>query len=283
MTDQTAQGISPIAPADPRRRLTWAITGGLAGLIFMALGLIGGAAGGPGMMAALALSAGCGALVVQDLWRARRHARAVAIVADLLRHDPVPSFLADETGQLILANRAADARFRDSPGVSMAEILRGVFANPAAVVVRLQARARDNGLAREDVATRRGTIRLQVRGLSGLGLLWRIEEGAVLPDGTFPEDGLPVVTLGRSGAILAMNAGARDLLGPRAGTIDRIFADLPPRFGAVNRLRGSEGLLTAAVHLQSPMPDAAACGCCRWPVTRPMPMQPGSPPCRCRC
>jgi two-component system cell cycle sensor histidine kinase/response regulator CckA len=167
--------------------------------------------------------------------------RAQDAISEFVAYDAAPCFVTDEDGELWYVNEAAKDRFRGE-SITLAGLLGDVFASPLAVLHRLRQRAEKTGAAREDIVTRRGNVRLSTHRLAGGEFLWRIEEigdrtAAGGSDGGF----LPIVTVGRNGTVLFMNEAARRLVGERVKNIDRLFAQLPPRPGALNMIKTSEG------------------------------------------
>jgi two-component system, cell cycle sensor histidine kinase and response regulator CckA len=160
-----------------------------------------------------------------------------------IEHDSSPSFVVDADGVVQTRNLAAAKRFANNEGETLAANLRAILANPSAVLYRLQCRAALDGSAREDVMTRRGPVRLAVHKLSNGSNLWRIED---LPDRGQPGRGseglpIPMITAGRSGAVLFMNDAARHLVGERVKSLDRLFAALPLRSGHLTLLNTDSG------------------------------------------
>ncbi len=193
-----------------------------------------------------------GLIVIQSRMRRRVRRRATATVAGVIENDSAPGFVTDANGVLMSWNRAAQHRFGDTVGGTLAGTLRSIFANPAAVLFRMQTRARGRGGASEDIVTRRGHVRVAVHGLGEAGFLWRIEE---LPDRAHPgraAETLPVamVTLGRSGAILFMNDAARAMTGGRVKTLEALIGDLPLRAGEVHQLITPDGVRDVLVILR---------------------------------
>ncbi len=195
------------------------------------------------MAAAATLLLTCAVLALR-LWVMRR---AAALTTDLLagfiEKDAAPSFVTDEDGAILTRNAAAADRFSGSGGATLAATLRSVFANPQAVLYRLQCRSRIVGNAREDVITRRGHVRLAVHRLGDSGYLWRVED---VPDrGGGPRGAevfaVPMITVGRSGALLFMNDAARQLIGTREKSLDHVFPHQPVRPGEINRLNTTDG------------------------------------------
>ncbi len=174
----------------------------------------------------------------------RNQIDAINCLSSFIEKDATPSFVTDEDGSVQVQNAASKSRFHDSQSDTLAGILRAVFANPSAVLYRLKCRAKVDGSAREDVVTRLGHVRLAVHQMSGKNLLWRIED---MPENSQHSgrsaDSLPVpmMTVGRSGAILFMNDSARTLVGDRVKSLDRLFTSMPVRPGEMNTITTTNG------------------------------------------
>jgi len=181
-----------------------------------------------------------------DRWR---EARLAARLALLVGQDAAPCFSTDELGRILFRNASAVARFGDTPAATLVAVLHEQLASPSAVLFRLQSRAADAGAAREDVATRRGHMRLSVHRLVAGRFLWRIEEFQDRsPTGRGAEGlSLPMVVANRAGVVLFSNEAMRKLLGERPKRLDRIF--LQPRFasGEEVQVSGRDGPLRAIV------------------------------------
>lgn len=167
---------------------------------------------------------------------------ALSLLNDFIGQDAVPSFIADADGGILARNESADKRFQQSASDNLAGTLRGLFANPSAVLYRLQSRARIDGSAREDAVTRNGQVRLAVHAMRE-GFLWRIEASPERHGAARSAEALPVpmLTVGRSGTVLFMNDAARTLAGGRVKSLDALFAALPVIPGAMNQIRTAEG------------------------------------------
>ncbi len=173
---------------------------------------------------------------------ARERHRGFETISQFIAHDATPSFATDDEGAIGYRNAAAETRFPDSDRQTLAGVLTSVFANPGAVLFRLQTKANANGAAREDIVTRKGHIRLSVHQLEGSGFLWRLEDVVERSSGrTSGGQSLPMLTTGRSGAILYMNDAARLLIGERVKSLDRIFPQLPLRPGLINPITSATG------------------------------------------
>lgn len=203
----------------------------------------------PGLVSRGLVAAGLTFVLVAVLigFHARVRMRARDLAAELLtgfiEKDAIPSFVTDDEGVVHARNDAAGVRFADSTTDTLAGTLRAVFANPQAVLYRLQCLARVDGAAREDVVTRRGHVRLAVHRLGEQGYLWRVEDMSDRGHGGRAGDTSPVpmLTVGRSGAILYMNEAARALVGQRVKALDRLFVNLPVQPGSVNTITTETG------------------------------------------
>jgi len=184
---------------------------------------------------------------------ARRHhksqASALRTIEGFVEHDASPSFVTDADGRVTYRNKSALERVEGDEKETLAGALAGLFANPSAILFRLQNRAQAAGSARDDVVTRRGHVRLSVHKVGAEGYLWRLEDiGDRTPNSRGAEGlSLPMLTVSKAGTILFMNDAMRRLLGGRVKTLDRIFEDLPIRPGAMNTITASEGAVETLV------------------------------------
>jgi two-component system, cell cycle sensor histidine kinase and response regulator CckA len=165
-------------------------------------------------------------------------------LSDFIEKDATPSFVTDQDGVIQTQNTASNSRFQDSQSETLAGTLRAIFANPSAVLYRLKCRAMSDGSAREDVVSRLGHVRLAVHQMNDDNFLWRIEDIADRgqQSGRRAENlPVPMVTVGRSGAILFMNDSAKQLVGDRVKGLDRLFTTLPVRPGEINTIATQNG------------------------------------------
>lgn len=201
----------------------------------------------------LGAAATLAALAIVLRMLARRHAAARAQLheqlAAFIAHDASPSFTTDADGAIGYQNRAALERFGSRGGETLTRALAEVFANPAAVLVRLQNKAAALGAAREDMVTRRGHVRVCVHQIAEDGYLWRLEDMVERPSGGRGAENLslPMLTATRTGTILFMNEALRRIVGERVKSIDRIFPDLPLRSGEEHEISGAEGPVRALI------------------------------------
>jgi two-component system, cell cycle sensor histidine kinase and response regulator CckA len=204
-----ATGLGVLAGVGAILAGTWALgfAGPLVGTVGLAL-----------LLAALVLLA-------LALWHHRGERDAAARIMRLVGEDAAAWFTTDADGAVLLRNRAAEARF-GTDTASMLDTLGQSMANPGALLLRLQTRAATDGTAREDIVTRRGTLRLSVHRIEAERFFWRIEDfagtelPAPLPDRPASEAGgadleeVPValMTFGPDGLLRSANRVARDLM-----------------------------------------------------------------------
>jgi two-component system, cell cycle sensor histidine kinase and response regulator CckA len=164
------------------------------------------------------------------------------LIHGFIANDFRPSIFTDETGQITSVNRAASNAFGRMTYQTVAASLSNQVANPLAIVARLQSKAGADGVAREDVVTRDGQLRLSVRRVSG-GFLWQIEtiKDHAPRKSQMGEQMLPMIMVGRSDAVLYMNDAARRLTGARVKSLDRLFKTLPVTHGALAEVATANG------------------------------------------
>ena len=191
---------------------------------------------------------------------ARRAERTHRAAMRTVEEDPAPCLVTDEEGEVVALNAAARAlRVDPADRRSVARFLSERFANPAGVTERLRSRAAILGSAREDVASRRGHLRVSAHRLGASGFLWRVDElatadfGVAAPEA--PSEALPVLTASRGGTILHMNEPMRRLIGGRAKTLDRLFRDKAIVSGRPHWIETADGPIRAVVCELSSGPD----------------------------
>ncbi len=171
---------------------------------------------------------------------------------DLIQNDAVPSYLCDPTG-LVIGHNAASG-----PGPEGEDTLTArfadVFANPTAVLFRIQSRADAEGAVQEVISTRRGRVRLSVTSVTDGNFIWRVEhldEAKAGQDKGQEGQALPMLTAGPSGTILYMNDSFRRLVGKRPRALSQVFSDLPLVSGRMHRIQGAAGEVSATVAIVS--------------------------------
>ncbi|MEL6922071.1 MAG: PAS domain S-box protein, partial [Pseudomonadota bacterium] len=179
----------------------------------------------------------------------RRSSRAKAdatlsSMASFIEKDASPSFVCTTDGEVLSANAIARQTYATRKGETLAGTLRNTFANPGGILFRLQKQSETDGSAREDIVTRKGHMRLAVHELTDDTLLWRLEAAPDTGQGRGTDGpGLPMLMVGRTGAVLYMNEAARNLVGSRVKTLDAVFDRLPVLSGGVNRITTANGTL----------------------------------------
>lgn len=211
-------------------------TAGLAVLGLAGLGLVGLWSGGflvaEAGFAGLTLAMAAGLLAGLALMRRARDKTEQRRIFRLVADDAAACFSTDAQGHVILRNRAAEARF-GSDARSLTEALSRNVLSPGALLVKLQARAEQDGAAREDVVTHHGTLRLTVHRSGDARFLWRVEEfgmpGSPVAETARPdrladrppaeaggadleEVPVPLMTFGPDGVLRSANRAARELL-----------------------------------------------------------------------
>ena len=185
---------------------------------------------------------------ITDNRRSRQTAAAFNAVQTFVEHDASPGFATGRDGVIHYQNIAAVEQFGARRGASLTTLLAGHFASPEAVLTRLQERADKTGAAREDVALRRGQLRLAVHRIERAGYLWRLEEIAERGLGRGAEGiSLPMLTVSKTGIVLYMNEALRRLIGGRQKSLEKIVEDLPIRPGDVHRVTTNEGARRATI------------------------------------
>ena len=190
------------------------------------------------------------ALIAVGGWRRGRVAEGTRqqIIA-LVAHDAAPTFGTDATGQIEFQNKSAVDRFGAQGGQSLIRAMGNLFANPSAVMFRLQSKAATLGAAREDVVTRRGHARLSVHRVGAAQFLWRLEEMLDRGGTTRGAEAvsLPMMIASKTGTILFMNEPLRRLLGSRPTTLERVFPKLPLHSGEETIVSTEDGPFRAIV------------------------------------
>ncbi|UAB90337.1 response regulator [Ruegeria sp. SCSIO 43209] len=137
-------------------------------------------------------------------------AQTYAAMTGFLEQETDACVISDATGEVLVANAQANARLIRNAGTRLDESLRTVFANPSAVLLRLQSRALKRGFWEEDVVTRGQTIPVSVSKLGENRFCWRFRIDA--PQ-IWRSVKRPVLTVGRNDVVLDANDAAIELFG----------------------------------------------------------------------
>ena len=168
----------------------------------------------------------------------------------LISKDMTPAFLTNEDGVIAFANEAADERFLPTPENSIADRLSTVIANPDAVLFRLQTKAMAMASAREDIVTRAGQYRLSVARVGPLMFLWRFDDlvqASAKTEKAVSSSSLPMLTAGKSGAVLYLNDAFRRLLEKRPRSVADVFGVDHIRSGDLHRIKTIDGTVDCIV------------------------------------
>ena len=179
--------------------------------------------------------------------QAKQAPGAMAAMIDLVAHDMTPCFATDDVGQISYQNAAAEARFGKRDGATLVAALGDHFAQPGAVLYRLQNRAGHQGDAREDLATRRGHLRLSAHKVQDNSFLWRLEEFQDRATTARGADtlSLPMVVANKAGVILFSNDATRRLIGGRPKRLDQMFSTDRLHSGEEVMVNGTNGPVRA--------------------------------------
>ncbi len=179
----------------------------------------------------------------------RKHAFATQALISLVDNDASPCFLADFEGHISFRNDSATQKFRDQSVMSLGRAFSDLFANPGAVLFRLQSKAQALGSAREDIVTRKGHVRLSVNSVDDDTYLWRLEDLSDRGSSARAADSLslPMLTAGPTGTVLYMNEAFRRLLGGRAKNLSGVFAELPVVSGQKHKVMTDSGEIDCLV------------------------------------
>nr|WP_239058357.1 ATP-binding protein [Aliiroseovarius sp. PrR006] len=178
-----------------------------------------------------------------------RRGRLASALSGLFENDKTAAFLTDGDGAVIYRNAASRDLFEGASSNALSMQLADFYAAPASVLYGLQRRAQALGNATEEVNTARGRIRIQIHLVEEGGFLWKIEQYSLRDAGARGGEhiGLPMMTASKTGTILFMNDAARNLLGGRETTLDRIFTEFPLQPGTIMQVSGRDGPVPALV------------------------------------
>ncbi len=214
--------------------------------------------------------------------RAQSHHTAAQFIAN----DSAPGFIVTADGQITFANPAAFGQFGDTVVSTLAKVLCAHIANPGPILFRLQSRAEGAGCAREEIVTSSGQIILAVHDIGQDGFAWRVEPMNTQQTGAPQGETriLPMIMIGRSGAILSMNHAARQFVGARCKSIDLLFPEqvvVPGTVMDVSTTSGNHPALIAqtdagagrqALYLLPPPASGNAVAHPNWQVFQDMPI-----------
>lgn len=180
-------------------------------------------------------------------WR-RRTARLLSeALGAMVALGPHQQYLSNRSGDVLAANRAGTTSANGAG--TLAACLEREVADAEALVATLLQRAAQDGSAQEAIPRRDGRLELHVTRLPKGYFQWQIAREVSLAEresAGVPR--LPMLTVSAKGAILFMNAAARDVIGGRRTALRDVFGDDGPRVGEINTVvteRGGQHCLVA--------------------------------------
>ncbi|MES0824337.1 ATP-binding protein [Ruegeria sp. SCP11] len=168
--------------------------------------------------------------------------QAIKTMAVFAEQDLFPCVIANAQGDILHANAEARGQFQASAGGRLERCLRTMFANPSATLLRLQSKAEIYGRTREDIVTVASTIPVSVFDVGNGRFCWRFHLDS---PGQWDEVSVPVVTEGRNGTLLRMNAAAVQLLGREIPHL--MFQNEEKAEGDILQVQTESGTVSAAV------------------------------------
>ncbi len=174
------------------------------------------------------------------LLQRRRSAAAFDTLKRFAADEPLPTIATDSAFRVIYANTAAGDILRAAKGESLQDLLAPRIANAGALLNRLSLRSEASGFARESAVAGDTGVALSLRRLDPSRWLWRLETAQALDDADGTDEP-PVLTLGRSGAVVDMNGRARSVLGRRIKRLDEVLDDPPLQDGQVHHFITPDG------------------------------------------
>jgi len=172
----------------------------------------------------------------------RKRQHRLAILAEFIDQDTIPSFVVSTDGLVESTNRAGQSTFAPSDGETLTRMLSKTFANPGGILFRLREKAELAGSAQETIFTRQGNMRLSVHRIDTDAWLWRLEQRLEVDAIKGGETAsLPMLITGRRGVILFLNEAARMLVGKRLRTLADAFPETDPENGQLVTLVTQKG------------------------------------------
>ncbi len=192
-----------------------------------------------GAMVMLGLS-----IYLYDNWRGtNRVPRSVRPFVRLIKHDHTPQYIADGKGKVRYQNGSSAEKNGPALGRKMARTLGDLFANPDAVVFRLQARASQLGAAQEDIETIRKKLRVSVQSIGKSLFVWRLEDmtEATGHGKTMALATVPRVSVAPDGSIKGYNEALRTITANSIDLIETQLAKRPLDNGTIRTLQSEKG------------------------------------------
>ncbi len=162
-------------------------------------------------------------------------------LGDVICANPRPQFVLDGSAATLMHNKAAEKYLDMGPGVSLVEALSSKLADPLELIARLIVAAHEKGSAVDLISTRNMGAKITVSKVGDDVFFVDIEDQAERTAAGSGAPRLPMLAVGRSGAVLFMNAAAREFLGDRRKNLVEIFGDVAVRPGETNEVATEAG------------------------------------------
>jgi len=171
----------------------------------------------------------CVVVVLAILRSGQRFSRDqhLSAICNFVLNDSAPSVITQSDGLITYGNAAAERTFGPVAGKTLAGLVQDRLGHVSPILFRLLSRAAATGSAREEIVSNSNQLLLAVHDIGPNGFAWRIEPVNLQGAGALPSDSriLPMLMVGRSGAILSMNHAARQFVGARGKSLDTLFPD----------------------------------------------------------
>ncbi len=167
----------------------------------------------------------------------------------LIAKDADSAFVTDAACIVQGANGPSQARFGQTTGQTMRQVLGTLIAQPDGLMRRVKEHVAAGGHSKEDIVTHSGHFRLSVSAIGDGAMLWRLddlEDTRYTPLGT-ANINLPHLQISATGTVAQINDAARRLLGGRPKTLSDVIEDLPVRAGQVHKIKTTGNRTTAVV------------------------------------
>ena len=191
------------------------------------------------MLCALILLCVAGIKLALLVWMQLRGRHQRDMAASMIAHDHAVGFVADADRRITFSNKMALHAFSTKSGAHLNDALGQMLASPDGIMQALLAKAQQSGSAMDDIVTRSGHVRLQVLQLGPDCFVWRVnnfETDVAVSSARADTPPIPMMQVGREGAIVLINKQFRQLLNDEPMELTDVFDDLPLRTGQVHTL-----------------------------------------------
>lgn len=160
--------------------------------------------------------------VLRDLRRNVEQEKRLGIAKKICQRDRRVIVLSEADGEVFWRNSSAQNAVpkRGEFQSTVSSFLDGILPNAVAVSRRLTAQALREEIGQERLFGLSGPVEIHVQKI-GESLLWRIDNESQSIESE--ESASAMLTIGRKGTILYMNSAAKELIGERVTSLDRLF------------------------------------------------------------